>query len=137
MGLAVVRDLRQARGVAGPEELAAFETDVLAGFVLARAAAGLADSTIAGEVIHLEQVRGWLARPLWEMQPADADAYFGQALRTAARSTRLARAQALRIFFLYLELRQPARSSRHPANSAPTWASLGGIRSARPRSGRC
>ncbi len=46
------------RGAAGPEELAAFETDVLAGFVLARAAAGLADSTIAGEVIHLEQVRG-------------------------------------------------------------------------------
>ena len=91
MGLAVVRDLREARAAAGPEELAAFETDVLAGFVLARAAAGLSDSTIAGDVIHLEQVRGWLARPLWEMQPADADAYFGQALRGAARGTRLGR----------------------------------------------
>jgi hypothetical protein len=34
MGLAVVRDLREARGAAGPEELAALETDVLAGFVL-------------------------------------------------------------------------------------------------------
>jgi integrase/recombinase XerD len=33
--LAVVRDLRDARAAAGPEELAAFETDVLAGFVLA------------------------------------------------------------------------------------------------------
>ena len=105
MGLAVVRDLREARAAAGPEELAAFETDVLAGFVLARAAAGLADSTIAGDVIHLEQVRGWLGRPLREMQPADADACFGQVLRGAARGTRLARAQALKTYFLFLELR--------------------------------
>ncbi|MGH3722168.1 MAG: hypothetical protein ACRDRI_25680 [Pseudonocardiaceae bacterium] len=35
MGLAVVRDLRKRRSPAGPEELAEFETDVLAGFVLA------------------------------------------------------------------------------------------------------
>jgi site-specific recombinase XerD len=66
---------------------------------------GLADSTIAGEVIHLEQVRGWLGKPLWEMQPADADSYFGQVLRGAARGTRLARAQALKTYFLFLELR--------------------------------
>jgi len=56
VALAVVHDLREARAPAGPDELAAFETDTLAGLVLARAAAGLADSTIAGEVIHLEQV---------------------------------------------------------------------------------
>jgi hypothetical protein len=41
----VVRDLREARSPAGPDELAAFETGVLAGFALARAAAGLADGT--------------------------------------------------------------------------------------------
>jgi site-specific recombinase XerD len=105
MGLAVVRDLREARGVAGPEELAAFETDVLAGFVLARAAAGLADSTIVGDVFHLGQIRAWLGKPLWEMQPAAADAYFGQVLRSAARGTRLARAQSLKTYFLFLELR--------------------------------
>ena len=52
---------------------------MLAGFVLARAAAGLADSTIASDVMNLEQVRAWLGRPLWEMEPADADAYFGSA----------------------------------------------------------
>jgi hypothetical protein len=46
MGLAVVRDVREARVPAGPEELAAFETDVLPGFVLARAAAGLSDRAI-------------------------------------------------------------------------------------------
>jgi integrase/recombinase XerD len=39
MGLAVVRDLRERRATVSPEELADFETDVLAGFVLARASA--------------------------------------------------------------------------------------------------
>ncbi len=50
MGLAVVRDLRERRSPASPEELAQFETDVLAGFVLARASAGLADGTIRSDV---------------------------------------------------------------------------------------
>ena len=106
MALAVVHDLREARAPAGPDELAAFET-MLAGLVLARAAAGLADSTIAGEVICLEQVRA-CGLPLWTMRPADADAYFGQVLRGAARGTRLARAQALKTYFLFLELRHKA-----------------------------
>ena len=61
MSLAVVRDLRDVRSRAGPDELAAFETDVLAGFVLARAAAGLADATIRSDVSHLEQ-RGVVVR---------------------------------------------------------------------------
>jgi site-specific recombinase XerD len=105
LSLAVVRDLREARGPAGPDELAAFETDVLAGFVLARAAAGLADATISSDVVHLEQMRAWFGRPLWEMEPADADAYFGTVLRDAAKGTRLARSQALRTYFLFLEIR--------------------------------
>jgi hypothetical protein len=46
LSLAVVRDLREARVPAGPDELLAFETDVLAGFVLARAAAGLSERTV-------------------------------------------------------------------------------------------
>ena len=45
----------------------------MAGFVLARASAGLADSTIRNDVSNLEQVRGLVERPLWEMRPADAD----------------------------------------------------------------
>ena len=85
MSLAVVRDLREARAAAGPDELAAFETDVLAGFVLARAAAGLSDATIRSDVAHLEQLRAWFGGPLWDMGPADADMYFGKVLRDAAR----------------------------------------------------
>ncbi len=84
MGLAVVRDLRELRSPAGPDEVAAFETDVLAGF--ARASAGLADGTIRSDVGHLEQVRTWLGRPLWEMEPADADAYFGGCCAAARRA---------------------------------------------------
>ena len=108
MSLAVVRDLREARVPAGPDELAAFETDVLAGFVLARAAAGLSDNTIRSDVLHLEQLRAWFGRPLWDMQPADADAYFGKVLRDAARGTRLARSQALKTYFLFVEIRHKA-----------------------------
>jgi hypothetical protein len=69
-----------------PDDLAALETDVLAGFVLARAAAGLADSTIASDVVHLEQIRAWFGRALWEMDPADTDVYFGKVLACDQRS---------------------------------------------------
>jgi hypothetical protein len=61
--LAVVRDLRVARAPATPDDLEALETDVLAGFVLARAAAGLSDGTISSDVVHLEQTRAWFGRP--------------------------------------------------------------------------
>jgi site-specific recombinase XerD len=105
LSLAVVRDLRVARAPATVEDLAALETDVLAGFVLARAAAGLTDATIASDVAHLEQVRVWFGRPLWELEPADADVYFGKMLRHTAKGTRLSRAQALKTFFVFLEMR--------------------------------
>src|SRR6185312_16181743 len=98
VGLAVVRDLRERRELASPEELAAFETDVLAGFVLARASAGLSDGTINSDVNHIEQARAWFGRPLWEMEPPDADVYFGKVLRGAAKATRQGRAQALTTF---------------------------------------
>jgi hypothetical protein len=44
LGLALVRDMRELREPSSAEEIEAFETDVLAGFVLARASAGLTDS---------------------------------------------------------------------------------------------
>lgn len=109
MGLAVVRDLRDQRGPVSAEELADFEVDVLAGFVLARASAGLTDSTVRGDVSQLEQIREWFGRPLWEMEPTDADAYFGRALRGSPSGTRLARSQALRTYFAFLELRFQAQ----------------------------
>jgi hypothetical protein len=91
LSLAAARDLRVARAPVTAEDLAALETDVLAGFVLARAAAGLSDGTIASDVLHLEQVRAWFGPPLWDMDPPDADAYFGKVLRDTAKGTRLGR----------------------------------------------
>lgn len=105
MSLAVVRDLREVRPPASADEIEQLEVDVLAGYVLARASAGVTDATIRGEVSHLEQVRAWFGRPLWEMEPADADVYFGRVLRGARSGTRLARSQALRTYFAFLELR--------------------------------
>jgi integrase len=105
LALALVRDLRDHRAPVSEEDLADFETDVLAGFVLARASAGLADSTIRNDTGHLELIRAWLGRPLWEMQPGDADAYFGKVLRDARPSTRTGRAAALTVYFQFLELR--------------------------------
>ena len=105
MALALVHGLREHRATASAEELSDLETDVLAGFVLARASAGLADSTIRNDTGHLELIRDWFGRPLWEMQPADADAYFGKVLREAKPSTRTGRAAALTVYFQFLELR--------------------------------
>src|SRR5262249_6450649 len=105
LALALVRDLRDHRAPVGEEDLADFETDVLAGFVLARASAGLADSTIRNDTGHLELIRAWFGRPLWEMQPGDADAYFGRALRNTRPATRTGRAAALTVYFQFLELR--------------------------------
>lgn len=105
MALAVVKDLAGRRTPATPDELAAFETDVLSGLVLARASAGLADGTIRDDVGHLEQIRSWFGRPLWEMEPPDADAYFGKELRSASKSLRLARSHRIDTYFAFLELR--------------------------------
>jgi site-specific recombinase XerD len=105
MPLAAVHDLREYRSPTSAQELEQFEVDVMAGFVLARSSAGVRDRTIRGEVGQLERVREWFGRALWDMEPADADRYFGQALRGGSSATRIARAQALRVYFEFLELR--------------------------------
>ncbi|MGW3423609.1 hypothetical protein [Streptomyces phaeochromogenes] len=108
--LAVVRDLREHWAPASAEELVRFETYIPSGFVLARASAGLADGPIHGDVGHLDQIRSWFGRPLWDMEPADA--YFGKVLRNSPGGTRLARSQALTTYFMFLELRHKVELHR-------------------------
>lgn len=105
MGLALVRDLREARTPQTDEEIEDFEVDVMAGFAMARMSAGIGDASIRSDTTSLEQVRDWFGRPLWEMRNADADTYFGKVLRAAKPATRTRRAAALSVYFQYLELR--------------------------------
>ena len=50
MGLAAVRDIRPQLRLETPDEVGAFEQDLLAEFVLARASAGITDTTISADV---------------------------------------------------------------------------------------
>ena len=117
MTLALVRDMRELREPSSANEVADFETDVLAGFVLARVSAGLADSTIRIDTGHLELIRSWFGRPLWEMQPEDADAYFGRVLRDAKPSTRTGRVAALTVYFQFGH----GGAARHDDHVLPAW----------------
>ncbi len=101
----VVRDLREQRASTTEVELAELETDLQAGFVLARVSAGLADSTIRNDTNHLELIQDWFAQPLWEMRPSDADVDFGRVRRDAKPATRTGRAAALAVSFEFLEPR--------------------------------
>ncbi|MFD0540801.1 hypothetical protein ACFQY7_50330 [Actinomadura luteofluorescens] len=56
-------------------------------------------------MLQLEMMRRWFDRPLWEMELADADVYFGKVLRDASPATRKGRASALTVYFQFLELR--------------------------------
>jgi integrase len=53
LALAAVHDLRERRAPATADELERYEIDVLAGFVLVRAAAGLTDGSVRGDVSAL------------------------------------------------------------------------------------
>jgi integrase/recombinase XerD len=85
----------------------------MAGLTLARSAAGVGDKTIRQDVGNLEQIRSWFGRPLWEMEPPDADAYFGRVLRTAATSTKAHKAKALTVYFAYIDLASSPTPDRY------------------------
>ncbi|MFD5875853.1 tyrosine-type recombinase/integrase [Streptomyces sp. NPDC060322] len=103
----VLTAVRQIRRALEPDlqTVEDFETEVLSGFVLARAASGISDGSIRREVGDLDLMRSWFGRPLWEMEPADADRHFGHALRGLSVSTRYLRSFSLATYFRFIELR--------------------------------
>ena len=105
MNLAAVRDLRPRLRLESPDEVGAFEQDLLAEFVLARASAGITDTTISADVAAVVGLREWFGRPLWEMTARDLDRFFGGDRRTLAPGTKVRKAAAFAVFFEFLELR--------------------------------
>lgn len=83
---------------------------MLAGFVLAWASAGLADGTIRGDVGHLDQMRAWFGRPLWwsRLTPTGTSGRCCGNRRVAPGWP----AQALTMYFLFLELRHKVEIHR-------------------------
>jgi site-specific recombinase XerD len=108
VALALVRDLRSARPNPTPDELDGFEQDLIAGFVLARSAAGVADSSIRGEVRAITEFRESMDRHLWTARPDDVDRYLGRWCDGQSHSTLSGKAFGISVFFEFLELRHNA-----------------------------
>lgn len=132
MGLALVEALRPQPSLTDPDAIAAFEQDLLSEYVLARASAGVGDRTIAGEADVIVELRDWFGRPLWQMQPADLDRFFGVAQKAMAGGTRVRKANAISIYFTFLELRH--RPDIHAATGHLVANPVDEMN--RPRSGR-
>lgn len=108
MALAVLRDRRPHLVLEDADQIAAFEQDLLAEFVLARASAGVKDATVQADVSAVVALRAWSGRPLWEVSPQDLDRYFGRHRRDAAAGTKVRQAAGLAVFFEFLEIRHKA-----------------------------
>lgn len=105
MALALVRDLRSARPRLSDGELDAFEQDLIAGFVLARSAAGVTDKSVQAELGAISELRASMGRHLWTARPDDADRLLGQRCRGQAKATIAGKAFGISVFFQFLELR--------------------------------
>jgi site-specific recombinase XerD len=103
--LGVVRDLRSPRSLDGADDAAAYQEHLLAEYVLARLAHGVADSTIRGEVSAVEQFLEHAGVAAWEVEPAHADRFLGQDQRHQAAATRRGKAGAIDSFYSFLEAR--------------------------------
>ena len=131
MGLAAVRDLRSQLRLETADEVGAFEQDLLAEFVLARASAGITDTTISADVAAVVGLREWFGRPLWEMTARDLDRFFGADQRALAPGTKVRKAAAFAVFFEFLELRH--RPAIHAATGFVVESPLDEVN--RPRGG--
>jgi integrase len=131
VGLAAVRDVRSQLRLETPDEVEVFEQDLLAEFVLARASAGITDTTISADVAAVIALREWSGRPLRELVARDLDQYFGADQRSLAAGTKVRKAAAFAVFFEFLELRH--RPAIHAATGFLVESPLDEVN--RPRAG--
>jgi len=103
--LGVVRDLRSPRSLCDLAEAEAYQEHLLAEYVLARLAHGVADSTIRGEAAAVDEFLQATGVWAWEVEPSHADRFLGQDQRHRAPETRRGKAGAIDLFFRFPELR--------------------------------
>jgi integrase len=103
--LGVVRDLRSPRSLADPNAAADYQEHLLAEFVLARLAHGVADGTIRSELAAVEEFLTSAGVWAWEVEPRHADRFLGHDQHGRAQATRRGKAGAIDFFYRFLELR--------------------------------
>ena len=100
MSLAVVRSIGTARGWRSEEDAADFEQEIIDQYALAMAAAGLSDAYISHSRTAIFELRSHVNIPLWQVKPADADAFLAGLRRAGlAASTRAGKAGVIAQFF--------------------------------------
>lgn len=100
MNLAVVRGIGTARGWRSEEDAADFEQEIIDQYALAMAAAGLSDAYISHSRTAIFELRSHVNIPLWQVKPADADAFLAGLRRAGlAASTRAGKAGVIAQFF--------------------------------------
>jgi site-specific recombinase XerD len=103
--LGVVRDLQSPKSLADPAEAADYQEHLLAEFVLARLAHGVADGTIRGELAAVEEFLASAGVWAWEVEARHADRFLGRDQHGRAQATRRGKAGAIDLFYRFLELR--------------------------------
>lgn len=104
-GLAVVRDLRSPRSLESPEDAACYQENLLAEFVLARSAHGVADATVRGDVAAVEEFLAFADVWAWEVEPSHADRFLAEGQRDRAVRTRRIKAGRIALFYQFVEHR--------------------------------
>lgn len=100
MNLAVVRSIGTTRGWRSEEDAADFEQEIIDQYALAMAAAGLSDAYISHSRTAIFELRSHVNIPLWQVKPADADAFLAGLRRAGlAASTRAGKAGVIAQFF--------------------------------------
>lgn len=104
-GLAVVRDLRSPRSLDSVGDAGAYQENLLAEFVLARSAHGVADATVRGDVAAVEEFLSFAGVWAWEVEPAHADRFLAVGQRGRAARTRRVKAGRIATFYRFVEQR--------------------------------
>ena len=104
MTLAVVRSIDAPRRLVTIEDTEEFEQELVDQYALALSGSGVGDATVAAQRSTVFDFIGFLGRPVWTAEPADADGYLNRLRRERglARQTVRQRANAVAQFFEFL-----------------------------------